>query len=222
MRVDLPNATLFLGNCLDLYKELEGNALITDPPYGCKNACSYGRNYWDKEDRKMRGITLPTLPRKEWPRVVGDDVPFDPKPWLSYSKVCLFGYNHFAARLPIGTVFVWVKKRPNAIGLGYNSDAELAWYNKGKGVYVLNHEWQGFMQASERGKKRLHPVQKPIQIFSDFIFPRMKLQPGDTVVDPYMGTGPIGIACKRLGLKYIGVEIVPEYFDIAVERIKKE
>ncbi len=44
---------------------------------------------------------------------------------------------------------------------------------------------------------------------------------GDTVCDPFMGSGTTGIACIALGRRFIGVEIEPRYFDIACERILK-
>ena len=43
----------------------------------------------------------------------------------------------------------------------------------------------------------------------------------DLVLDPFMGSGTTGIACKRLNRNFIGVELVKEYFDIAKKRIKE-
>ena len=50
----------------------------------------------------------------------------------------------------------------------------------------------------------------------------VKLVPGMTVCDPFMGSGTTGIACVRQGRKFIGVERDPEYYAIAVERIRRE
>ena len=43
----------------------------------------------------------------------------------------------------------------------------------------------------------------------------------DIVLDPFMGSGTTGVACAKLGRKFIGIEIEPKYFDIACERIQK-
>jgi site-specific DNA-methyltransferase (adenine-specific) len=43
---------------------------------------------------------------------------------------------------------------------------------------------------------------------------------GDTILDPFMGSGTTGVAAKRLGRKFIGIEIDKEFFKIARERIK--
>jgi DNA modification methylase len=45
--------------------------------------------------------------------------------------------------------------------------------------------------------------------------------PGRTVLDPFMGSGTTGVACIKLGRKFIGVEIEPKYFDIACRRISE-
>ena len=42
-----------------------------------------------------------------------------------------------------------------------------------------------------------------------------------TVLDPFMGSGTTGVACAKLGRKFIGIEIEPKYFDIACKRIEK-
>jgi DNA modification methylase len=42
---------------------------------------------------------------------------------------------------------------------------------------------------------------------------------GQTILDPYMGSGTTGVACANLGRKFIGIEIEEKYFDIACERI---
>lgn len=44
---------------------------------------------------------------------------------------------------------------------------------------------------------------------------------GDLVLDCFMGSGTPGVACKNLGRDFIGIELNPEYFRIAEERIEK-
>ena len=43
---------------------------------------------------------------------------------------------------------------------------------------------------------------------------------GETILDPFMGSGTTGVACARLGRKFIGIELEPRYFDIACRRIE--
>ena len=42
-----------------------------------------------------------------------------------------------------------------------------------------------------------------------------------TIVDPFMGSGTTGVACAKLGRKFIGIEISEKYFDIACRRISE-
>jgi DNA modification methylase len=44
-------------------------------------------------------------------------------------------------------------------------------------------------------------------------------RPDETVLDPFMGSGTTGVACVKLGRKFIGIEIEERYFDIACRRI---
>ena len=44
-------------------------------------------------------------------------------------------------------------------------------------------------------------------------------QPGDLILDPFMGSGTTGVACVRTGRRFIGIEIDPTYFAIAQRRI---
>jgi len=61
-----------------------------------------------------------------------------------------------------------------------------------------------------------HPTEKNINLMVDLV----KRTRG-TVFDPFMGSGTTGVACVKLGRKFIGIEIDEGYFEIAVERIKK-
>lgn len=44
----------------------------------------------------------------------------------------------------------------------------------------------------------------------------------NTVLDPFMGSGTTGVACKKLGREFIGIELIPEYFEIAKARIGEQ
>jgi hypothetical protein len=64
---------------------------------------------------------------------------------------------------------------------------------------------------------RSHPTEKPIDLFGYLI--QKITDHGQTVLDPFMGSGTTGIACIRFGRRFIGIEIEPKYFDIACKRI---
>jgi site-specific DNA-methyltransferase (adenine-specific) len=62
-----------------------------------------------------------------------------------------------------------------------------------------------------------HPTQKPLRLVMDWV--SKFTDPGETVLDPFMGRGTTGIACARLGRKFIGIEKRSDYFELAVRRI---
>lgn len=63
-----------------------------------------------------------------------------------------------------------------------------------------------------------HPAMFPIELPKRLI--KMNTYIGDTVFDPFMGSGTTGVACKLLNRNFIGTELDEEYFKIAKDRIK--
>lgn len=69
-------------------------------------------------------------------------------------------------------------------------------------------------------KDRLgHPTQKPIKLMRRMVLGSTNM--GDIVLDPFMGSGTTGIACKETGREFIGFEIDDRYFKIAEKRISE-
>lgn len=65
-----------------------------------------------------------------------------------------------------------------------------------------------------------HPTQKPVELMSYFI--RTLSNPGDLILDPFMGSGSTGVAAIRLGRKFMGIELNEDYFDISAKRLEAE
>ena len=198
---------LHCGDCLEVLPRLRGriDAIVSDPPYGMGMDTDYTRFTGGIHDNRNHGAGI-----------IGDDRPFDPRHLLHYPQVILFGMNHYPDKLPRGGAFVWLKKRESQIGQ-FLSDAEIAWVKGIQGVYVFPHIWHGFDRASERGEKVLHPTQKPVALMRWII--EQVTRPGDTVCDPYMGSGSTGVAAILSGRNFIGIELDPTYYAIAEKRI---
>lgn len=64
---------------------------------------------------------------------------------------------------------------------------------------------------------KLHPTEKPVALMAALI----KLVGGEQVLDPFMGSGSTGVAAVGAGRQFTGIEIDPQYFDIACKRIEK-
>jgi site-specific DNA-methyltransferase (adenine-specific) len=70
-----------------------------------------------------------------------------------------------------------------------------------------------------KSEKGLHPTQKPVDLMERLV--RTYTNEGDTVIDMFMGSASTAIACVNAKRKFIGIEQQSDYFDIAVERIRK-
>jgi DNA modification methylase len=208
--------TIYHADCRDVLPTLAAGSVdlvLTDPPYGIS----------ERTDRKARKRTA-LAGCNDFPPVYGDDDVYDPTPVLTFPRLVLFGANHFADRLPPSPSWiVWDKragltsKRGDAFN--DNGDAEMAWTNLGGPVRVISHLWMGMLKASERDDKRVHPTQKPVALFHRIITEHT--QPGDLILDPYMGSGPVARAAADLGRRYIGIEIEDRYCEIAARRLEQ-
>jgi site-specific DNA-methyltransferase (adenine-specific) len=146
--------------------------------------------------------------------VQGDAEPFDPAPLLRFPRLVLFGANWYADRLPAsGGWLVW-DKTPKGIKDGFAaSHAELAWTNLCSSVRKFSLQWGGEARNHE---PHLHPTQKPVGLMRWIV--EMFTEPGDMVLDPYMGSGPVAQACRETGRGYLGFEIEERYCEAAVRR----
>ena len=190
-------------------------AVVTDPPYGVRNDCDYRRYTGGGESPHMSG-GVRQVARKRHPPVAGDGRRPDLSPFLRFKFQAFFGAHYSPTDLGIGSLLVWQKKSDRSLGT-FNSDAEVCWFNRGRGVYLWKHLWNGVCRASEHGQFH-HPTQKPAAVMAEVIR-RLKLPPGTPICDPYCGAGATGVAAVRAGHPFVGCEVVPEYADIARERI---
>lgn len=182
------------------------DAVITDSPYGVRN----------RNGEQGKRVLRSNLPFKGF--IQGDDRPFDPTPFLGYPVVVLFGANNFADKLPPSRGWVvWDKKVD--MDSAQQGDAELIWTNQDVPIRIFSHRWRGVIRDSQNGDKHFHPNEKPIALMEYLVSQFTK--EGDTVLDPFMGSGTTGVACVRLKRNFIGCEIDPCHFEVAEKRILK-
>ena len=105
----------------------------------------------------------------------------------------------------------------------YLTDTEFCLYFR-NGGYCSPNSYEDaktyFVAPINAKDKKLwkHPTIKPLEIIERLV--RNSSRPGETVLDPFMGSGTTGVACRNLGRDFIGCEISQEYFNIAKERIE--
>ena len=115
----------------------------------------------------------------------------------------------------------WVKNNPMPRNRArrYVVDYEFAvWGAKGKWTFHRQNDTYDRPEIRcSSPAKRVHPTQKPVQLMEDII--RRHSNPGDTVLDPFMGSGTTGVACQNLGRDFIGIEKDYKFFESAGKRL---
>ncbi len=120
---------------------------------------------------------------------------------------------------------VWIKpdSTPQLNGQGLAMGAEnfvASWcgpsyakWNAGgkRGVYTHN--------TNAPDRHGVHPTEKPWRLMAELL--EDFTNPGQVVLDPFMGSGTTGVACAKLGRKFIGIELSSDFFEISCQRIKK-
>lgn len=123
-------------------------------------------------------------------------------------------------------IISWHKTNPiPACGNKYLTDTEYILFFRERGVkiygnYKTKKTWYATPLNVADKKKYDHPTIKPVDILQNLIVNSSK--EGELVLDPFMGVGSTGVACKHLGRDFVGIEIDKTYYDTAVERIGQE
>ena len=201
--VIIGDTRLFLGDCREVLPTLgKVDAVVTDPPYGIG---------W-----------RPRVTHQDQPWV--DEINFDIRDFLVGSHHIIWGGQYFSDKLPVSEGWLTWVKRP-VVGMDFSVDdrtyatTELAWRDFGKAKFI-SHVWDGGMRAgAPENRTFCHPSQKPIEV----MLWCLNQLPADcaVILDPFMGSGTTGVACAKLGRRFIGIEIEPRYFDIACKRIEE-
>lgn len=198
---------LIEADCLSILPHLPKiDACLTDPPYGINQAGGFSG---------AGGFSKP-IERKQyddnWDKYTPDAITFEIM--LSISKeAIIWGGNYFTDKIPQANFWlVWDKENT----MPTFSDCELAGTNIDKNsVKRLVYRQNGCMSKE---KERFHPTQKAVGVMEWCL---SHVKNAETILDPFMGSGTTGVACAKLGRKFIGIELEEKYFDIACKRIEE-
>ena len=183
---------LLLGDCLEVMPTLgRFDAVVTDPPYGLGKKMKGGT--WGAKDHNS-GFLRWDLETPDWlVEAIGG------------TPAIVWGGNY----LPFPPARCWlIWNKVNAVPT--MADFEQAWTNLDRPSKRFDHP----VGRVEYG----HPTQKPLVLMEwclGFV-PKAK-----TIIDPFLGSGTTLVACQRLGRMGTGIEIDPEYWTVACERVHK-
>lgn len=229
MRVEtIGRATLYCGDACEIVPTLPPVACIcSDPPYLVSKGgiasnlqLDGGFGGWMKDYGNGGDIVDCTITFDEW-------MP------LAFAAIGARGHAYFmtngrnlkdmqiaaeSAGFRLHTILVWDKKAalPNKY---YQNITEFALFMfKGKARTINDPASKNLVQIFQRDESP-HPTEKPVELMRLWV--SNSTEPGDVVLDPFMGSGTTGVACEQLNRGFIGIESNPEWFDIACRRIEQ-
>lgn len=193
---------LYHGDCLDVLRTLESDsidAVVTDPPY------NVGFHYGSTKDNRDDYSDWCAVWFAELRRICSGPIAIS----IGQSNLSMW-----ARIAPPDWWLAWWK--PAAMGrcvVGFNNWEPIALYGRPKRAIC------DVIRASIKPDASLngHPCPKPLGWATKQI--EMLSAMGDTILDPFMGSGTTGVACVQADRRFIGVEIDGSYFDIAKRRI---
>lgn len=98
------------------------------------------------------------------------------------------------------------------------------WFTKKGANWTFNRQNDNYdacvMRYPIEMEGRFHPCQKNLNLMEELV--ARHSNPGDLVLDPFMGSGTTGVACRRLGRKFVGIEADKNYFNLARQRLESE
>jgi site-specific DNA-methyltransferase (adenine-specific) len=211
--------TITQGDCMDLIKEIPDhyiNSIITDPPYflGVTHNGQKG-NYSDLIIMKPFFQNL----FYQFKRVLKPDgciyICCD---WRTYP----FLYQILEEYISIRNMLVWNKT--SGSGSLYTNAHELIIFAtertampRGVGINILSGIKAFCSGAKKTNGEKIHPTQKPIELFEKFILDSTR--EGDVVLDVFAGSGTLAVAAIRTKRNYICFELQDKYIKMATERI---
>lgn len=206
----MSDVQLFCGDCLEILPTLKAgsiDAVVTDPPYN--SSLKYG-TYSDNRPTDEYWRWMMTIV-KECQRVARNMVV------VKHSALKIIDWCKY---IGFGRMVVWYK--PFSSGFPMNGLAthfEPLWIIQGKTSQWSKDVIEWSAGNCNREQSMGHPAQMPEGFTRRLI--DICTQPGDTILDPFMGSGTTGVACVQTGRNFIGIEIDPHYYAIAEKRINE-
>jgi site-specific DNA-methyltransferase (adenine-specific) len=230
--------TLYLGDCLEVMATLDADsvdAVITDPPY-----CSGAATESNKGAATHQGLRAESIgARFKW--FASDNMTTSGLVWLlravavegarltndGGSMLAFCDWRMMINLAPamesggwrLRNLCVW-NKGHFGLGTGFRPQHEMI-IHLTKRAPVFHHAgYSNVIDCPRTGRaEQEHPTEKPLGLMRALV--EVTAPIGGTVLDPFMGSGSTGVAAVSVGRKFIGVEVDPDNFEIACERIRK-
>lgn len=229
------DATLYLGDCREILPQIWAvDTVVTSPPYN-QGIDKFKPSGMHKESRWVDKISsgyADSMDEKLYQGWQSDILEYLYAATGSCGSVF---YNHKhrwrdgiilnpidwirRTRWRIRQEIVWARNGSTTMNARMFAPSDERIYWLCKDLHKWNQECVSYMSVWQIASFAYaeHACAYPIDIPERCI--RASTDIGDIVLDPFMGSGTTGVACAKLGRKFIGIEIEPRYFDIACKRI---
>lgn len=217
---------LRLGDCLEVLKSIPDSSIdlvVTDPPYLMNYKTRRRKDKTHDFCTPIYGDNNALLVHDaitELYRVLKANRAM--YMFCNSNKVDYFKNELETAGFIVKNIIIWVKNSHTAGDLqaAYGKQYEMVFLvNKGRCKINGKRLTDVWYFNKVAGKKQMHQNQKPVALIERCVDKSSSC--GDIVLDPFMGSGTTGVACKRLKRDFIGIEIDQNYFATAKERIDK-
>jgi site-specific DNA-methyltransferase (adenine-specific) len=230
---------LYCGNCLKILSDLkEVDAVITDPPYSSGGFVRSDRQLAPSEKYTSSGQD------KQYKDFFGDNL--DGRSWTHWLTLVFSeafrvmrdgGYFMSFAdwrQMPLMTdiiqmagfvwrgVVVWNKglsARAPHCGYFRHQCEYIIWGTKGKISIENSGPFPGCINVTVKANEKFHMTAKPVEVMQSLCKP---VREGETILDPFMGSGTTGVVAIRQNSRFIGIEMSEHYFKTARRRIEQE
>lgn len=230
-------------DCLDVLKTIENESVdcvITDCPYrivqgGCTTDVEKRSRYSETGEifQKHRGMSVDHIEHARQGKIFEhNDIEFSE--WLPEVYRVLKNNTHCyimvnprnlkdlwgggeEAGFEFQQLIVWDKGNATPNKWYMNAYELILMLRKGNAKNINNMGTWNILRVPNVTRVKYHPTEKSVELMR--ILVENSTNKGDTVLDPFMGSGSTGVACKELGRDFIGIEIDPKYYNIAEKRL---
>lgn len=215
------SVTLYQGDCLEVMEGMQAgtvDATVTDPPYSINTKSDGMGKLSPWGDRVNSAFWY-----REWMGRCRT---------IMLNRGCLWSFLNWRSFVtfqkaaddlgwPIESLLVWDKCWIGPGGpKGLRPSYEMVALWAGENFSIDDRglpDIQRFQWSSN--KPNGHPAEKPLELMKWLV--TNSTNPGDTIIDPFMGSGTTGVACVQTGRNFVGIELDKGYFDIAQKRIEQ-
>lgn len=226
--VTIGNCRLLLGDCREILPLLgKVQAVITDPPYEAVMQNKWGVLSRNAPSSHVRHESIGFDAIDDMRDAVAEAVKGVCEGWGVFfcmaEGVRAWRDAIEATGAKYKRAMVWVKPdaMPQFNGQGPSVGHEMmvsAWYGTGHSRWNGGGKPGTFIFTKNTPGGGQHPTQKPLPLIQELV--ALFSFPGDTVCDPFLGSGTTGVASVKLGRKFVGIEVNKQHFETACRRIQ--